>query len=72
MTDLQTNITTNEIELILTIEKNDFVSAGVFHRRLVLDNGMPISFEGDEPKWISSEDKVDGVFTSYILNNTKA
>ena len=43
MVDLQTNITTNEIELILTVEKNEMISEGVFHRRLVLDNGMAVS-----------------------------
>ncbi len=69
---MQTNITTNEIELVLTIEKNDYVSEGVFNRKLVLDNGMAISFEGNEPKWISSEEKVDGVIVSYILSNSNA
>jgi hypothetical protein len=37
----------------------------------VLDNGMPVSFEGDEAKWISSEPRQDGIFVSYILSNTK-
>lgn len=69
--DLQTNITTNEIELILTVEKNDIISEGVFHRRLVLDNGKVVSFEGDEPKWKSTETKADGVLASYIFANTK-
>lgn len=55
ITDLQTNITTNEIELIMTIEKNDYVSQGTYNRKLVLDNGMAVSFEGNEPKWISNE-----------------
>jgi hypothetical protein len=32
-----------------------YVSEGVFNRKLILNNGMPVSFEGDEPKWISSE-----------------
>ncbi len=69
--DLQTNITTNEIELILIVEKNDFITQGTFHRKLVLDNGAALSFEGDEPQWISSEKKVDGVLASYILANSK-
>ena len=44
---------------------------GVFHRRLVLDNGMPVSFEGEEAKWISIEQRLEGIFVSYILSNTK-
>ena len=32
---------------------------------------MPVSFEGDEAKWISSEPRQDGIFVSYILSNTK-
>ena len=38
---------------------------------MVLDNGIAISFEGDEPKWISSEKMVDGVLASYIFINSK-
>lgn len=32
---------------------------------------MPTSFEGDEAKWISSEQRQDGILVSYILSNTK-
>lgn len=33
---------------------------------------MPVSFEGSEPKWISAEEKIDGVILSYLLTNNKS
>jgi len=51
--DLQTNITTNEISLTIVIGSNTYVKEGTFVRTLVLDNGMPVKFTGDQPQWVS-------------------
>lgn len=56
--------------MTIILKQNPYLSQGTFVRTLVLDNGMPVKFIGDEPKWISKETKMDGVIVGLLFNNT--
>ena len=45
---VSSNITTDTLELCFTMEDSENTTAGTYTRRLVLDNGQPIEFVGDD------------------------
>lgn len=46
--NVSTGVTKDSIEVTFTFQDNEFVKGGSYSRKIILDNGSPISYKGDQ------------------------